>query len=54
MVVEGGGIVALPKMPVDERAGEGVDGKSGPRRRLKVRGVCTAGRCKNLEDGEPI
>ena len=32
----------------------GVDGKSGPRRRLKVNGVCTAGRCKNLEDGEPI
>ena len=41
-------------MSVDERAGEGVDGKSGPRRRLKVRGVCTAGRYKNLEDGEPI
>ena len=32
----------------------GVDGKSGPLRRLKVNGVCTAGRCRNLEDGEPI
>ena len=55
VVVEGEGIVPLSKMPVDKRAGEeGVDGKSSSRRRLKVNGVCTAGRYKNLEDGEPI
>ena len=49
------GIDLLPKIPIGVCVGEGVEGKSGPRRRRKVNGVWTAGRCKNpFEFGEPI
>ena len=49
------GVVLLSKIPIGVCVGEGVEGKSGPRRRRKVNGVWTAGRCKNpFEFGEPI